>query len=246
MTITWIEPVAVAGRATALNVKLGFSHPEEIKNSFTVRITSVPVLTPKTITVPMGVITGAISSKQAVVTTSQFTVTNHGNYSFTVSADNSNMVTEENEGNNSLSTTLNVKRYIYDLEVKYSTFESKENKDDWPYSEDEYRATIRTSVTGHPDWIIDYSKNGEPGNVYSINQSRKFMNLIPGHLYTFYSTVRESDDGSKDGDDFMGERSVSHYLSTDIKDQDLVQYPILLEANQFKITGQYTITRRIQ
>ncbi|HBE40218.1 MAG TPA: hypothetical protein DDW27_03280, partial [Bacteroidales bacterium] len=37
MEIKWIEPYAVAGRATALNVRLGFSHPEEIKNSFTVR-----------------------------------------------------------------------------------------------------------------------------------------------------------------------------------------------------------------
>ena len=84
MEITWIEPVAVSGRPTALNVKLGFSHPEEIKNSFSVRITSSPVLPQKIITVPMGVITGAISSKQAVVTTSQFTITNHGNYIFTV------------------------------------------------------------------------------------------------------------------------------------------------------------------
>lgn len=246
MTITWIEPIAVSGRATALNVKLGFSHPEEIKNSFSVRITSSPVLPPKTITVPMGVITGAISSKQAVVTTSQFTVANHGNYIFTASVDNNNQIQEENEGNNTVSSTLAVKRYIYDLEVKYSTFESKENKDDWPYPEDEYRVTIRTSVTGHADWTIKYNKNGEPGNVYTINQSRKFTNLIPGHLYTFYSTVYEADDGSKDGNDYMGERSVSHYLSTDIKDQDVVQYPILLEKNQYKITGQYTITRRIQ
>ena len=44
----------------------------------------------------------------------------------------------------------------------------------------------------------------------------------------------------------MGERSVYHHLSADIKDQDLVQYPILLETNQYKITGQYTITRKIQ
>lgn len=244
MEITWIEPVAVSGRPTALNVKLGFSHPEEIKNSFSVRITSSPVLPQKIITVPMGVITGAISSKQAVVTTSQFTITNHGNYIFTVSVDYNNKVQEENEGNNTISSTLDVKRYIYDLEVKYSTFESKTNEDDGDL--DEYRVTIHTSVTGHEDWTIRYNKDGEPGNVYTINQSRKFTNLIPGHFYTFYSTVYEYDDGLRDGDDYMGERSVYHHLSADIKDQDLVQYPILLETNQYKITGQYTITRKIQ
>lgn len=244
MEITWIEPIAVSGRPTALNVKLGFSHPEEIKNSFSVRITSSPVLPQKIITVPMGVITGAISSKQAVVTTSQFTITNHGNYIFTVSVDYNNKVQEENEGNNTISSTLDVKRYIYDLEVKYSTFESKTNEDDGDL--DEYRVTIHTSVTGHEDWTIRYNKDGEPGNVYTINQSRKFTNLIPGHFYTFYSTVYEYDDGLRDGDDYMGERSVYHHLSADIKDQDLVQYPILLETNQYKITGQYTITRKIQ
>lgn len=246
MDITWIEPVAVAGRATALNVKLGFTHPEEIKNNFTIRITSSPVLPAKTITVPMGVITGAITSKQAIVTTSQFTIPTHGNYTFTAAVDPNNRVAEENEGNNTRSSTLAVRRYIYDLTVNYSAFESKQNKDDWPYAEDEYRVTIRTSVTGHGEWTIHFNKNGEPGHVYSINESRKFTNLIPGHLYTFYSTAYESDDGSKDGDDYMGEKSVSHYLSTDIKDQDVVQYPILLEVNQYKITGQYTITRRIQ
>ena len=244
MEITWIEPIAVSGRPTALNVILGFSHPEEIKNSFSVRITSSPVLPQKIITVPMGVITGAISSKQAVVTTSQFTITNHGNYIFTVSVDYNNKVQEENEGNNTISSTLDVKRYIYDLEVKYSTFESKTNEDDGDL--DEYRVTIHTSVTGHEDWTIRYNKDGEPGNVYTINQSRKFTNLIPGHFYTFYSTVYEYDDGLRDGDDYMGERSVYHHLSADIKDQDLVQYPILLETNQYKITGQYTITRKIQ
>lgn len=244
MEITWIEPIAVSGRPTALNVKLGFSHPEEIKNSFSVRITSSPVLPQKIITVPMGVITGAISSKQAVVTTSQFTITNHGNYIFTVSVDYNNKVQEENEGNNTINSTLDVKRYTYDLEVKYSTFESKTNEDDGDL--DEYRVTIHTSVTGHEDWTIRYNKDGEPGNVYTINQSRKFTNLIPGHFYTFYSTVYEYDDGLRDGDDYMGERSVYHHLSADIKDQDLVQYPILLETNQYKITGQYTITRKIQ
>lgn len=244
MEITWIEPIAVSGRPTALNVKLGFSHPEEIKNSFSVRITSSPVLPQKIITVPMGVITGAISSKQAVVTTSQFTITNHGNYIFTVSVDYNNKVQEENEGNNTINSTLEVKRYTYDLEVKYSTFESKTNEDDGDL--DEYRVTIHTSVTGHEDWTIRYNKDGEPGNVYTINQSRKFTNLIPGHFYTFYSTVYEYDDGLRDGDDYMGERSVYHHLSADIKDQDLVQYPILLETNQYKITGQYTITRKIQ
>lgn len=244
MEITWIEPIAVSGRPTALNVILGFSHPEEIKNSFSVRITSSPVLPQKIITVPMGVITGAISSKQAVVTTSQFTITNHGNYIFTVSVDYNNKVQEENEGNNTINSTLEVKRYTYDLEVKYSTFESKTNEDDGDL--DEYRVTIHTSVTGHEDWTIRYNKDGEPGNVYTINQSRKFTNLIPGHFYTFYSTVYEYDDGLRDGDDYMGERSVYHHLSADIKDQDLVQYPILLETNQYKITGQYTITRKIQ
>ena len=46
--------------------------------------------------------------------------------------------------------------------------------------------SVHTSVTGHEDWTIRYNKDGEPGNVYTINQSRKFTNLIPGHFYTFY------------------------------------------------------------
>ena len=112
MEITWIEPIAVSGRPTALNVILGFSHPEEIKNSFSVIKTSSPVLPQKIITVPMGVITGAISSKQAVVTTSQFTITNHGNYIFTVSVDYNNKVQEENEGNNTITNPGCKKIYL--------------------------------------------------------------------------------------------------------------------------------------
>lgn len=246
MEIKWTGPEAVSGRATGLSVKLGFSHPEEIKNNFNVRITSSPVLPTLTINVPMGVVSGALASKQAVVTTNQFTIPNHGNYVFTATADYNNHVQEENEGNNTISSSLSVKRYVYDLDVTYSTFMSKQNMDDWPYPEDEYRVTIRTSVTGHPDWEIKYNKDGEPGNVYSINESRRFNNLVPGHLYTFYSSVYEADDGSKDGDDYMGEKSVSHYLTTDIKNLDVVQNPILLENNYYKITGQYTLTRRIQ
>lgn len=246
MEIKWTEPTAVSGRATGLSVKLGFSHPEEIKNGFNVRITSSPVLPPQTIIVPMGVVTGALASQQAVVTTNQFTVPNHGNYVFTATADFNNHVQEENEGNNTISSTLSVKRYVYDLDVTYSTFMSKRNMDNGAYPEDEYRVTIKTSVTGHPEWEIKYDKDGEPGNIYNINQTRKFRNLVPGHLYSFYSTAYEADDGSKDGDDYMGEASVFHYLTADIKNLDVVQYPILLENNYYKITGQYTLTRRIQ
>ena len=248
MEISFTEPYAVAGRSTALNIKLGFSHPEEIKNEFKIQITSSPALSFSDITVPMGVIASAQSSNIAVVTSRPLTVPTAGNYTFKVVVDKYQEVVEENEGNQEYSTTLLVKRYVYDLTVTYSTFESKSNKDDWPYAEDEYRAKVRTSVTGNAVWEFHYDKNGEPGHIYSINQSMGFVNLIPGYLYTFYSTCYESDDGSKDGDDYMGEVSNSHYLSNDIygKDQDLIQYPLLLETNQYKITGQYTITRRIQ
>jgi hypothetical protein len=248
MEISWTEPYAVAGRSTALNVKLGFSHPEEIKNEFKIQITSTPVLPPIDITVPMGVIASAQSSNVAIITSRPFTISSPGNYTFTVTVDKYQSVVEENEGNQTYSATLPVKRYVYDLTVTYSTFESKSNKDDWPYETDEYRAKIRTSVTGNAVWELNFDKDGEPGNIYNINQSRNYVNLIPGYLYTFYSTCYESDDGTKDGDDYMGEVSNSHYLSNDIygKDQDLIQYPLLLETNDYKITGQYTITRRIQ
>ena len=248
MEISFTEPYAVAGRSTALNIKLGFSHPEEIKNEFKIQITSTPTLSFSDITVPMGVIASAQSSNIAVVTSRAFTIPTHGNYTFKVSVDKYQEVVEENEGNQEYSATLPVRRYVYDLTVTYSSFESKANKDDWPYAEDEYRAKIRTSVTGNAVWEFHYDKNGEPGHIYSINQSQSFVNLIPGYLYTFYSTCYESDDGSKDGDDYMGAVSNSHLLSDDIygKDQDLIQYPLLLETNQYRIGGQYTITRRIQ
>ncbi|MCJ7446578.1 MAG: hypothetical protein MUO72_02690 [Bacteroidales bacterium] len=246
MEISWTEPYAVAGRSTSLNVKLGFSHPEEIKNDFKIQITSSPALAPIDINVPVGVVASAISSNVAVVTSRTFTVQNPGNYTFTVNVDINRSVTEENEGNQIYSATLPVKRYVYDLNVIYSTFESKSNKDDWPYETDEYRIKIRTSVTANGSWEFNFNKDGEPGNIYNINQSKNYVNLIPGYLYSFYTTGYEADDGTKDGDDYMGEASNSHYLSTDIKDQDLVQYPLLLETNDYKITGQYTITRRIQ
>jgi hypothetical protein len=243
--LNWTHHVnAVAGEQTSLEVALGFTHPEEIKNGFDIRINSAPPLTPLTIEVPMGSIVAASGSNTAILQTRTFPAGNPGNYQFTVTVDPFNKVTEKAEGNNILTTALPVNQYVYDAVVTFLSFTSKENMDNG--SEDEYRIDIRTSVTGHDSWKIDFDKDGEPGRDYTINQSRSFANLKPGTIFIFQTTGKESDSGFNGDDDGMGSFSTTHTMGTDpTNGGDSREFSVVLETGRYKVLGRYILTRRI-
>jgi hypothetical protein len=237
----------VAKKSATIDIKLGFSHPEQIKNQFNVRLTSTPVTTSLNITVPMGKIAAAQSSNQVVVTSGPFTIQNPGIYNFKVEIDNNNVIKEKNEGNNTTNANLTVRSYIYDVTVKYISFESTANHDGWPAEEDEYRIDIRTNVTGYSEWKIDFNKNGEPGNVYNINKQQTFNNLVPGNTLIFNTSGYEEDDGANGSNDYMGQFTKVINLGQDpTSGLDTKEFEFNLPANDYKIIGRYTIVRRIQ
>jgi hypothetical protein len=244
--IRWTDNInAVAQEQTSLEVTLGFSHPEEVKNPFTVRIASSPPITPLSFDVPMGTIAAAQGPNTVTITTRAFTVTDPGNYLMTISVDTENRVTEKNEGNNTMQASLAVKEYTYDATVTYSTFTSNENMDNG--DTDEYRIDIITSVSNNPDWKINYNKDGEPGNAYSINQSRTYTNLRPGDVIMLYTTGKEADSGLRDGDDGMGAFLSTYALSSKpTAGNDTKDAGIMLTTGSYSIIGKISYTRRVK
>ncbi len=235
--------IPVAKQQTSLDVGIGFKHPEEVKNEFKVKLTSSPTTPPIEVTVKNGDIASASGNNKAIVKTRNFSINNDGVFTFNVQADKQNIITESNESNNLYNRQLRVKRYVYDVNVQYLSFQSTSNKDRW--SDDEYRIKIRTSVTANPVWSYNYSKNGEPGHTYGINQSRKFTNLSPGHVIILYTSGYEADGGLTGDDDYMGEFQKTVTLnSKPTGNEDSKEFSFSLNAKDYKIIGKYTITRR--
>lgn len=243
--IRWTSNInAIAREQTSMEVTLGFSHPEEIKNPFIIHITSSPPIPSLNIDVPMGTIAAAQGPNTVTIPTRAFSISNPGTYLITISVDNENRVTEKNEGNNTLQASLVVKEYIYDATVTYTSFQSKEDMDNW--DEDEYRIDIRTSVSNNPEWKIDFNKDGEPGTDYSINESRTFTSLRPGDIIICSTTGKEADDGLRDGDDGMGSTATTYALGANpTGGNNTKEVGIVLETTQYKVIGKISYVRRV-
>jgi hypothetical protein len=71
--------------------------------------------------------------------------------------------------------------------------------------------------------------------------------MLPGFALICSTSGYEADDGAKDGNDYMGERTETYSLSNDPTDGKMKKSTtIVLNTGGYKITGKYIITRRIQ
>jgi hypothetical protein len=233
----------VAKQQTSLDVKIGIAYPEEVTKPFKARITASPAITPIEVTVPMGDIAAASSSNSTTVRTRNFAMPNHGNYTFTVTVDNQNVIGESNETNNAFSKPLTVKRYIYDIVVQFVSFQSTANNED---GTDEYRIKLHASATGYSPWSKNFDKNGNPGTVYDINYSATFNNQLPGQIIIVSTSGKESDSGFRNGDDNLGSDNHPFKLSQNpTGNNNYKEYTHTLNTGKYKIIVKFKVTRRI-
>ncbi|NOU20103.1 MAG: hypothetical protein HOO91_21310 [Bacteroidales bacterium] len=243
MDLTWTGNIQPANKVkTTLDIKLGFSHPEEISREFKIRITSTPPTTPIETTIGKGVIAAAQTANQAIVTTSSFSIDNSGEYLFKVEVDPNNLISEKREDNNTLLKRLTVRKYIYDVTVTYISFESTKNLDK---RRDEYRIDIRTTASGYAPWVINYDMDGDPGNIYPISNSMEFRNQQPGNVIILSTSGYEED--SPDPNDYMGAfTKVINLSENPTSNLDFQEREFVLVAAHYKIKGKYIIKRRLQ
>jgi hypothetical protein len=236
----------VAGEKAKVSLTLGFRHPEEIQNPFQVKLRTNPDIGQQTIRVELGDIGNAYNNNLLKTDSREFDLDDPGTVRFEMLADYGAAIAESNEGNNQLFKVLLIKRYVYDVTVKYVSFVSRKNKDSSPYPEDEYRITLKTTVSGHSDWQFRFDKNGEPNNVYNINRSRTFTSLVPGNRIVFYTSGYESDSGLKNGNDGMGSDSKVFSINDDpTSGRDSKDYSYRLNTGQYEIIVQWTVKRKI-
>lgn len=130
MGMSWSDGlIPVAGHDATLDIKLGFSHPEQIASSFRVRVYTVPPAVDFLVEVPMGRIAAAYSGNQVVVTTRSFSVDKPGNYTFKCSVDDRNDIRETSETNNTYNENLDIGEYLYDVVLDHFSFELFESMD---------------------------------------------------------------------------------------------------------------------
>ena len=210
LSLDWDGGVqAVKDQPTRLSLRIGFSHPEEIKTPFQVRITSPQLGTPFNLSVPLGIIAGAARRNFADVTSSNFTPRESGNLRFTVSADQVNIIKESIESNNQLEKNLSVRDEVYDVQVIFTLFQpTKSSDDDTP---GEFLISVNVTVTGFSRWVFLIAKNGLAGN-YALTESRSFNGLRPGATIAIHTSGMEDDSGDRWPDDFMGSANLVQTL----------------------------------
>ena len=235
----------VAGEKAKVSLTLGFRHPEEIQNPFQVKLSTNPDIGEQSVRVELGDIGNAYSTNLLNIDSREFNLDNPGTVRFNIQSDYGAAISESNEGNNQLYRDLLIKRYVYDVTVKYVSFISRKNKDSSPYPEDEYRITLKTTASGHSDWQFRFDKNGEPNNVYNINKSRTFTSLVPGNRIVLYTSGYEADSGLKDGNDAMGSDSkVISINSNPTSGHDSKDFSYRLNTGQYEVIVQWTIKRK--
>jgi hypothetical protein len=241
MNLSWTGGAhAIQGEYATLTLRLGFAHPEEVKNTFSVRITASPSVGTITHQVSSGDIAAAGANNFIDVKTRSFRPSQSGNYGFQVQVDNTNRVDERYEGNNELTKTLSVKRYVYDAKVHFTTFQARKNYD---YYTDEYRIKVRVDVSRHSPWEFRIKQNGEPGRVYNVNQARTFTTLGPGDNIAFTTSGYEEDD--PDPDDSMGSANYTMPLGNQpTSNRDSDERSIRLQASGYYLSAKVTFTRR--
>ncbi len=233
-----VQPAA--GQSSSLDVTFGFSHPEQITQAFSAKITSVPVLTPIEITVPEGKIAAAASGNQVTVTSRVFSVTQPGNYNFTVSVDEQNAIAEKDETNNTSGKELAVGEYKYDIRITSLTFEPIGN------ATAEINCAVLAEATGLPNqsctkviypqgnistpvdcmFTFEGMKKGQlVGLSFSASATIKFffseLRIDLGNLYFPFNLDERPTDGLPSKD-----------------------YPILRQAKSYTLHGVLNVTQR--
>jgi|GEM_PF-401238 len=247
--LAWTGGVpAVEGERVTLTVRLGFTHPEEIKAPLRIRIlVNPPRVNAINFTVPESLIAATGSTNFIDVISSSFTAPQAGTYTFTVYVDPDNRIEEVRDDNNSLQRSLPVKQYVYDTTIKFTTFQATKNMDSWPDAKDEYRISFTVNVTGYSAWSFNYRKNGEPNNNYQIDKSKKFSSLTPGDVISVHTSGREADSGIKDGDDGMGSFTKVISLGNDpTHDRDSEERSYVLKPKHYNAYFTVKFERKIQ
>lgn len=238
MDIKWVNGNPVKGETARIQVKLGVIYGEEAKKSIEIGMSGLAGI--RTFNVTRSQLNNA-TSNYLLLTSSPFRVNQSGNFNIKANADAQSRLSESNEGNNQQNKSLRVRDYRFNATVTFTTFTSQKNMDDWPGSEDEYRIDINTSTTGHSEWKIDFNKDGEPNNNYTINQSRSFNGLGEGAKINLYTSGREADSGTKGNDDGMGSASTT----ITIRDENTKTVPIQLKTSHYTIRGEVTYTKQV-
>jgi hypothetical protein len=94
-------------------------------------------------------------------------------------------------------------------------------------------------LAGSENWRFKYNKDGEPGHIYSIAQSRTFNGLAPGQSIVIATSGYEAD--SPDADDSMGGASKIFYIEE--RSEEIV---VLLNTGKYKVTGKLIIRQILQ
>lgn len=239
--ISWENGKPTKGERAKIRVRLGVLEGQEAKKNITLNLSSNPAIGGLgNINVNRTALNN-VGNGILTLTSRQLTVNRAGNHNIRLRADSQNRIAESNEGNNEKNQNLRVGDYKFTATVRFSTFTSHQNMDD-PFigsDTDEYRIDLNTSVTGKSEWKINYNKDGEPGNNYSINQSRTFNSLNEGDKIRIYVSGREADSGFNGGDDQMGNASTT----VTIRNDENRTVPILLKADKFTIRGEVVYSK---
>jgi hypothetical protein len=239
MDIKWLGGNPVKGENAKVQVKLGVIYGEEADKGIQVGMSGISGL--RSINVTRSQLNDA-TSNYLWLTTGQFSVNQPGNFNVTANADAQSRLSESNEGNNLQNKSLRVRDYRFTATVKWKNFVSHHKMDGGIVSdEDEYRIDIITSVPGYSDWKVDYNKNGEPHNTYTINQSKTFTNLPEGARLYFFTAGKEADSGMRGDDDGMGSKGGSMTLNNVNSKTE----PIQLKTSHYTINGEVTYTKQI-
>lgn len=238
--VTWQGGQAAKDRDASLRIRLNFSHPESLSNSFTVKVTLNPAdIAPFDVNLMPGDIAMARQNNFVDVVSRTFRLKNKGNYQVALRADIYNNVAEENEGNNDYTATLSAGQYVYDATVMVQNFQSLANLDDFG---DEYRMHVSVSVAGFATWSFNYNKDGERNNTYGVNQQRTYSGLLPGTAILISTSGYEEDLGFwPDEHDGMG--STPPYR-VDIHDK-AEKIPFVLSGDKYRFTGYIDVKQRM-
>lgn len=180
------------------------------------------------------------------LTTAEFEPRMTGRKPVTVTVDPAGQVEEHNEANNTLSSALRVREFVYDAKVEFLSFESLRDKDGT--GSDEYRLEVSVDPPRGAPKRHRISQSGNPGTSFPIAKTIEFRGLRDRDEIVVRSTLEESDGGLRDGDDFMGTTSATETIEAGDFNENLTQTVIPFDLGagsvEYKIRYRVTFTRR--
>lgn len=244
LSVRWLGS-AVKGKRITPELRLGFSHPEEINRTFRVEFRPTnPAGTALTANVTQTQVASASSSNVIRVSLPSYRPPSSGINNFRITVDSTNKIFESNEGNNISTTSLNVGRYVYDATITITIFDPKKSYDK---GKDEYRVTVSSNLNAGQSWKIKIKKDGEPSNSWTINKSHTYRGTTPGdRIYIYTSGYEDDGDHWYDRNDSMGSASRTQEVTENItQNMDHREYPFTLNASGYTIKGRIHFERRI-